>query len=75
MIFSDKFNSVQRYKEFGDWIRSCYGSDGLIAYTSGNGTELSVSIPTGSTIDRIVIQEDQAFGQRIRKYCSFIQQQ
>ncbi|KAH3744955.1 Alpha-L-fucosidase 1 [Pelomyxa schiedti] len=33
-------NAVQRYKEFGDWIRNCYGDNGKIVSTSGNTTKL-----------------------------------
>ena len=54
-----------RYKEFGDWVRSCYGSP--VAETAGNGAVFNLSVPSaGATIDRVVIRENQKFGQRIR---------
>ena len=48
-----------RYKEFGDWIRSCYGKP--VASTSGNATQtLLLKMPTGSaSIDRVWVREDQ----------------
>eukprot|EP01012_Entosiphon_sulcatum_P023067 TRINITY_DN28054_c0_g1_i1.p2 TRINITY_DN28054_c0_g1~~TRINITY_DN28054_c0_g1_i1.p2 ORF type:complete len:452 (+),score=93.83 TRINITY_DN28054_c0_g1_i1:50-1405(+) len=55
-----------RYKEFGDWIRACYGKP--VATTSGTGTSFTLTIPKGSQVDRVIIQEDQSQGQRIRSY-------
>eukprot|EP01106_Pelomyxa_sp_JSP_P016986 TRINITY_DN660_c0_g1_i2.p1 TRINITY_DN660_c0_g1~~TRINITY_DN660_c0_g1_i2.p1 ORF type:complete len:250 (+),score=38.98 TRINITY_DN660_c0_g1_i2:440-1189(+) len=56
--------------ELGDWIRNCYGKTGTgrIASTSGNATVLILTLPGSLTVDRIIIQEDQAYGQRIRQY-------
>lgn len=51
-----------RYKEFGDWIRSCYGSP------LARSTTTHIAGLNGSLVDRVVIQEDQRFGQRIRYY-------
>ena len=59
-------DQVQRAKEFGDWIRSCYGVP--IAAMVGNGTRLHLSLPSGTLVDRVVIQEDIALGQRVRAY-------
>lgn len=57
-----------RYKELGDFIRSCYGQP--VAHASNTTTESGVSIafdyPTA--IDRIAIMEDQTAGQVIRSY-------
>lgn len=57
-----------RYKELGDFIRSCYGQP--ISHFSNATTETGVSItfdyPT--SIDRIVMMEDQTTGQLIRSY-------
>ena len=56
-----------RYKEFGDWVRSCYGSP--VAETAGNGAVFHLPVPSaGATIDRVVIRENQKFGQRIRAW-------
>jgi alpha-L-fucosidase len=58
-------NAVARYKEIGDWVRACYGSP----VVSGQGIGVNVSIAiNGTVIDRAVIREDQAFGERIRAY-------
>eukprot|EP00042_Codosiga_hollandica_P045508 m.464191 g.464191 ORF g.464191 m.464191 type:complete len:460 (+) comp57045_c1_seq14:106-1485(+) len=55
------------YQGFGDWIRGCYGTP--VANTSGNGTSFTLNLE-GSTaaLDRIMIKEDQFYGQRIRQY-------
>ena len=67
---------ARRYKELGDFIRSCYG-------TSVPSTELFIvddsslhvllfgSTPV--TVDRSVIQEDQTNGQVIREYTIDVQ--
>ena len=67
---------AQRYKELGDFIRSCYGtavspnehfhSDDSFVYI-----QLFDSSPV--TIDRSVIQEDQRQGQVIRAYSVDVQ--
>lgn len=55
------------YKQFGDWIRSCYGT--LVASTSGDNDTLTLPLPAGgSTIDRFIVQEDQTYGQRVRAF-------
>lgn len=60
-------DQAQRAAEFGDWIRSCYG----VAVASTAGSEirlLNLSLPAGALIDRVLLQEDIARGQRIRAY-------
>jgi alpha-L-fucosidase len=57
---------VKRYQEFGTWIRGCYGKP--LVETSGNTTTLELSLPAGASVDRVVIQEDQRQGQRIRTW-------
>lgn len=58
-----------RYKEFGDWIRSCYGTS--VASVSGTGTSLTLTLTASQqvqAVDRVWVREDQAQGQRIRAY-------
>jgi hypothetical protein len=62
---------ASRYKEFGDFIRSCYGTSPsptkrLTFDDSNIHIQLFDSAPI--TIDRSVIQEDQTNGQVIRAY-------
>jgi hypothetical protein len=61
-----------RYKEFGDWIRACYGPANVLA-EAFNGTDtLSVTLGQpgggGVSVDRVVIQEDQSKGEFIAAY-------
>jgi hypothetical protein len=65
-----------RYKELGDFIRSCYGTSAvpskrLILNDSNVHVQLFESAPV--TVDRSVIQEDQTGGQVIRAYTVDIQ--
>lgn len=59
-----------RYKELGDFIRSCYGTsfskDQVSNTTTETGVALTFAYPT--PIDRIVLMEDQTSGQVIRSY-------
>jgi alpha-L-fucosidase len=67
---------ASRYKELGDFIRSCYGtsvppSRRLILDDSNIHIQLFDSSPV--TVDRSVIQEDQTNGQLIRGYTVDVQ--
>jgi len=64
-----------RYKEFGDWIRECYGPGQELNETGpGAGFEFEMLLHNSSEplagvdVDRVVIQEDQNQGERIREY-------
>jgi alpha-L-fucosidase len=58
---------VERYQQFGDWIRQCYHGEPLAEGRVVGGTSV-VTIPlTGSGVfDRIMLQEDQQTGQHVR---------
>ena len=60
-------DQVARAKQFGDWIRSCYDAP-VNATAAPNATTVSLKIPAGRAVDRIVVQEDLAKGQRVRSY-------
>jgi len=55
---------AQRYLEFGNWIKNCYGTP--VASTSGNGTSFTITL--NALVDRVVLQENQQYGQRVRNY-------
>jgi alpha-L-fucosidase len=57
-----------RAAEFGAEVRRIYGPSGEIASTSGSGKELEVQPSTPTTIDRVVIMEDIAKGERVREF-------
>jgi hypothetical protein len=60
-----------RYKELGDFIRSCYGNpiSPTERLTSDDSTiHIQLFDASPVTIDRSVIQEDQTHGQVIREY-------
>ena len=59
-------DAVARYKEFGDWIRACYGTP--VASTSGQGATYTVSWAQPLSVDRVVITEAQEFGELVRAY-------
>jgi alpha-L-fucosidase len=67
---------ASRYKELGDFIRSCYGTSAspnkrFISDESNIHIQLFDSTPV--TVDRSVIQEDQTHGQVIRAYTVDVQ--
>jgi hypothetical protein len=49
---------AQRYSEFGAWIRACYGKPLAQATLQGGASNLTVAVPSGATIDRVVLEED-----------------
>lgn len=60
-----------RYKELGDFVRSCYGGppvsgDEVSSATTETGVAIKFGYPT--PIDRVVLMEDQTAGQVIRAY-------
>ena len=63
---------VARYKEFGDWARSCYGTphwELVNATCAAQQCALELDLtPTGATIDRVMIREEIGLGQRVRAY-------
>ena len=71
-------NFVQRFKEFGGWIKACYGIDAAVkgtktpvgsASTAALGTSsVQISLRANGSADRLVLQEDLAYGQRIRRF-------
>eukprot|EP01062_Namystynia_karyoxenos_P053457 TRINITY_DN4328_c0_g1_i1.p1 TRINITY_DN4328_c0_g1~~TRINITY_DN4328_c0_g1_i1.p1 ORF type:complete len:631 (+),score=193.04 TRINITY_DN4328_c0_g1_i1:57-1895(+) len=72
-VVDDK--AMQRYKEFGDWIRQCYGPGQEINQTGpggGGSYRLELHNAThpgaGVAVDRVVIQEDQTRGETILSY-------
>ena len=55
------------YERFGKWIRSCYGEQNLMARAS-TSSSVTVALAPGEAFDRIVLQEDQSTGQKIRRW-------
>ena len=54
---------VKRCEEFGNAIRECYGTP--VAETSGNDSRLTLKLPSKTTVDRVIIQEEIAEGERV----------
>ncbi|KAJ6023727.1 Glycoside hydrolase family 29 [Penicillium herquei] len=66
-------NYAARYKQLGDFIRSCYDtsiSEHAETSSTENG-EYSIKLGYPTAIDRIVLMEDQTDGQVIRSYQVF----
>merc|ERR1712079_593901 len=57
---------LNRYQEFGDWLRGCYSVP--IVSSNGPGTTLKLKVPGNAQIDRVVIEEDLIAGERLRAY-------
>lgn len=56
------------YKRLGDFIRDCYSTPIGIATTPQGDTSASATVALGSALefDRVVLEEDQTQGQRVR---------
>lgn len=57
-----------RYKELGDFIQSCYGVPISQTSNATAGTGVAITFDYPTSIDRIVMMEDQTGGQVIRSY-------
>lgn len=58
---------VAMYKTFGNWIRACYGGPAPLS-APFNGTVGVIASSSGAVIDRILLGEDLALGQRVRAF-------
>ena len=54
---------VQRITEFGEAIRENYGTPTV--QTSGKGSNLTLKLPAPTLVDRVILQEDIAKGERV----------
>ncbi len=61
---------AQRYKELGDFIRSCYGNPVVPSFQNSSvDSRVHIQVfDSAVTVDRSVIQENQTHGQVIRAY-------
>jgi alpha-L-fucosidase len=57
---------VRRIEELGETIRTQYGKP--LMNTSGQGSTFTIPVEPPQTIDRIIIQEDISFGERVLEY-------
>jgi alpha-L-fucosidase len=57
---------VQRVQEFGKEIKKRFANS--IAETSGEGNELVFSLSAETVIDHVILMEEIAHGERVRKY-------
>lgn len=55
-----------RYKQFGDWIRACYGSP--LQQSSGAAATLTLSLASPMSVDRVQLREDISKGELVRAY-------
>ena len=63
---------VQRYTEFGDWTRSCYGVSNMLIQREGvlvsGGDSLVLPLPARARFDRLWLMEDLRQGQKINGF-------
>jgi hypothetical protein len=59
---------LQRYEEYGDWLRGCYSVPVASVGPVAAGEAALLSLPEGSQFDRLVIQEDLTKGEFVRSY-------
>jgi alpha-L-fucosidase len=57
---------VRRAAEFGAEVKRRFGTS--LAETTGQGDEIVLSLPAAKTVDHVIVMEDIARGERVRKY-------
>jgi alpha-L-fucosidase len=58
--------NMKHYAAFGNEIRRRFSAP--VAETKGEGTVLELSLPKPNKINHLILMEDIAFGERIRRY-------
>lgn len=62
-------DQVQLLQQLGEWITKCYGPDAAANSTgSATGASLTLTVPEGAVIDRIVLREDQSAGAQVASF-------
>lgn len=61
-------NQAARYKELGDFIKTCYGNPIAHKMSRNDKDVYSLTFGKPTSIDHIVLMEDQTNGQVIRSY-------
>ena len=57
------------FRQFGSWIRSCYGEPVATGALAAGRTSMELQLPAeGPVVDRVRMEEDQHAGQRIVDY-------
>lgn len=58
---------LNRYEEFGDWLRGCYSAP-VVSTKDASGGSVKLTIPQGLQVDRIVLAENLTRGERVQSY-------
>lgn len=63
------------YAELGDWIRRCYDPAGAVAALEAEPQQqqdgswrAELRLSAATAVDRVVLRENQKYGQRVRQY-------
>jgi alpha-L-fucosidase len=59
-------------QSLGDWIRRCHSPAAALAANMGVGASISITLAADAAIDRVILQEDQTFGQIVRAFQVFV---
>ncbi|ETO30715.1 hypothetical protein RFI_06405 [Reticulomyxa filosa] len=66
-------NQAAQYKALGDTIRNCYSTpiastNAILNGTANTTLQLSLPLHTYDVLDRVIVQEDIQYGQRVRHF-------
>jgi hypothetical protein len=62
---ADQMAALQR---LGDYVRECHSNSAALASGNGTGRAIRIDWPSPRVINRVIIQEDLAFGQLVLEY-------
>jgi alpha-L-fucosidase len=67
--------AMQLYTEFGAWVKACYGSPQASEMYPQDGPVVTLEFAPGSiaSIDRVVVMENQFYGEQVEKYAVSVQ--
>ncbi len=58
-------DQMQLLQSLGDYIRGCHSPAAAVASANGTGVSLTLTLPSTTVIDRVILQEDLAYGQLV----------
>jgi hypothetical protein len=61
-------DQMQVLQAFGDYVRQCHSPSAAVAAANGTGASITVTLPSATVINRVILQEDLSHGQLVMSF-------